>query len=151
MAEVLDPSAGWTKQSHGASVTTLHAVLEGHQLLPSDPRFGGNVKAHAVGVYYFPCVDNPNARITHSVAEETFGDGIWETKSHQSKAAIVGERPYRRRFARAATVPLDSSSTSCYGRACAFAKRCQTERLESGAGLRGRKIPRRRQNKGHGQ
>eukprot|EP00959_Pyramimonas_sp_CCMP1952_P217257 4543964-Pyramimonas_sp.AAC.1 len=67
------------------------------------------------------------------------------------KAATVCERPNRRRFARAATVPLDSSSTSCYERVCACAKRCQTERLESGAGLRGRKIPRRRQNKGHGQ
>eukprot|EP00959_Pyramimonas_sp_CCMP1952_P126569 2647039-Pyramimonas_sp.AAC.1 len=49
IAEVLDPSAGWTKQSHGTSVTALHAILEGHQLLPSGPRYGGNVKAREVG------------------------------------------------------------------------------------------------------
>eukprot|EP00959_Pyramimonas_sp_CCMP1952_P202075 4225538-Pyramimonas_sp.AAC.1 len=79
IAEVSDSSAGWTKQSHGTSVTALHVILEGHQLLPSDPRYGGNVKAHAVGVYSFPCIDNPNARTAYSVAEETFGDGTRAT------------------------------------------------------------------------
>eukprot|EP00959_Pyramimonas_sp_CCMP1952_P124166 2596391-Pyramimonas_sp.AAC.1 len=51
----------------------------GHQMLPSDPKYGGSVKAHAVGVYSFPCTDNPNTHATYSVAEETFGDGIWAT------------------------------------------------------------------------
>eukprot|EP00959_Pyramimonas_sp_CCMP1952_P107911 2256342-Pyramimonas_sp.AAC.1 len=58
------------------------------------------------------------------------------------KAAAVCERPSRRHVARAETAPLDSGSASRYERLCAFAKRCQTERLEAGAGFRGRKIPR---------
>eukprot|EP00959_Pyramimonas_sp_CCMP1952_P135391 2833017-Pyramimonas_sp.AAC.1 len=70
IAEVLDPPAGWTKQSHGASVTVHSRNIGG---------YGGHVKAHAVGVYSFPCVDNSNTHATHSVAEETFGDGTWAT------------------------------------------------------------------------
>eukprot|EP00959_Pyramimonas_sp_CCMP1952_P248366 5191507-Pyramimonas_sp.AAC.1 len=49
LAEVSDSSTSWAKQSQGTSVTTLHAALEGHQLLPSSPRYGGSVKTHAVG------------------------------------------------------------------------------------------------------
>eukprot|EP00959_Pyramimonas_sp_CCMP1952_P108938 2277839-Pyramimonas_sp.AAC.1 len=49
LAEVSGSSAGWTKQSHGTSVTALHVILEGHQLLPSDPKYGGSVKTHVVG------------------------------------------------------------------------------------------------------
>ena len=31
----------WSKQSNGTTVDALHAILEGHQLLPSDPNYGG--------------------------------------------------------------------------------------------------------------
>eukprot|EP00959_Pyramimonas_sp_CCMP1952_P458328 9476450-Pyramimonas_sp.AAC.1 len=75
--DVQDLTSGWSRQSRGASVNALQSVLEGHQLLPSDPRYGGSIKMGNVGVYSFPCVNDPFTRAVYSVAEETFGDGIW--------------------------------------------------------------------------
>eukprot|EP00959_Pyramimonas_sp_CCMP1952_P026658 559256-Pyramimonas_sp.AAC.1 len=53
--------------------------MEGHQLLTSNPRYGGSTQQYKVGVYSFPCANNPATHTTDSVAEETFGDGIWAT------------------------------------------------------------------------
>eukprot|EP00959_Pyramimonas_sp_CCMP1952_P126043 2635621-Pyramimonas_sp.AAC.1 len=61
----------------------------GHQLLPSNPKYGGDVKTHAVGAYSFPCTDNPNTHTTDSVGEETFGDGIGAT----AEIAFYAKRP----------------------------------------------------------
>eukprot|EP00959_Pyramimonas_sp_CCMP1952_P196252 4103070-Pyramimonas_sp.AAC.1 len=35
------------------------------------------MKQKNVGVYSFPCANNPSTHAVYSVAEETFGDGIW--------------------------------------------------------------------------
>eukprot|EP00959_Pyramimonas_sp_CCMP1952_P229142 4791316-Pyramimonas_sp.AAC.1 len=43
LGEVQDPFSGWSRQSHGTSVAALHSILEGHQLLSSDPRYGGSI------------------------------------------------------------------------------------------------------------
>eukprot|EP00959_Pyramimonas_sp_CCMP1952_P009359 195301-Pyramimonas_sp.AAC.1 len=40
----LTPGQNWTRQSHGTSVGTPHPILEGYQILPSDPEYGGSVK-----------------------------------------------------------------------------------------------------------
>eukprot|EP00959_Pyramimonas_sp_CCMP1952_P209511 4383327-Pyramimonas_sp.AAC.1 len=60
--EVQDQTSGWSRQSHGTSVNALQSLLEGHQLLPSDPRYGGSIKGGSVGVYSFPCVNDPSTR-----------------------------------------------------------------------------------------
>eukprot|EP00959_Pyramimonas_sp_CCMP1952_P348056 7290237-Pyramimonas_sp.AAC.1 len=52
-------------------------MSEGHQLLSSDPLYGGSIKQKKVGVYSFPCANNPSTHSVYSVAEESFGDGIW--------------------------------------------------------------------------
>eukprot|EP00959_Pyramimonas_sp_CCMP1952_P200980 4203305-Pyramimonas_sp.AAC.1 len=48
LGEVQDPSSGWSRQSHGASVTALHSSLEGHQLLTSNPPYGGCIKQNRI-------------------------------------------------------------------------------------------------------
>eukprot|EP00959_Pyramimonas_sp_CCMP1952_P125611 2626442-Pyramimonas_sp.AAC.1 len=79
LEEVQDPTSGWSRQPRGTSVTALQPILEGHQLLPSNPRYSGSIKMGNVGVYSCPCIDDPSTRTTYSVAEETFGDVIWAT------------------------------------------------------------------------
>eukprot|EP00959_Pyramimonas_sp_CCMP1952_P415456 8705259-Pyramimonas_sp.AAC.1 len=62
-------------QSHGTSVGALLALLEGHQLLPSDPGYGGNVKKTSAGVYLLLHVDdNPTTHTRYTMAEETLND-----------------------------------------------------------------------------
>eukprot|EP00959_Pyramimonas_sp_CCMP1952_P380629 7974677-Pyramimonas_sp.AAC.1 len=75
MGEVISGS-GWHRQSHGSSVSMLHALLKGYQLLAPNPRCGGGVKQGDVGVYSFPH-DNgdPSLHFKFGVAEETFAGG----------------------------------------------------------------------------
>eukprot|EP00959_Pyramimonas_sp_CCMP1952_P418849 8774109-Pyramimonas_sp.AAC.1 len=56
--EELISGNGWQRQSHGSSVGMLRALLEGHQLLASDPKCGGHVKQGNVGVHSFPYVSD---------------------------------------------------------------------------------------------
>eukprot|EP00959_Pyramimonas_sp_CCMP1952_P119631 2501561-Pyramimonas_sp.AAC.1 len=43
LEEVQDPTSGWSRQSHGTSVNALQSVLEGHQMLPSNTRYGESI------------------------------------------------------------------------------------------------------------
>eukprot|EP00959_Pyramimonas_sp_CCMP1952_P198880 4159679-Pyramimonas_sp.AAC.1 len=43
IGELRDPSSGWSRQYHGTSATALHSILEGHQLLTSDPLYGRSI------------------------------------------------------------------------------------------------------------
>eukprot|EP00959_Pyramimonas_sp_CCMP1952_P368804 7725105-Pyramimonas_sp.AAC.1 len=73
--EELIVDRNWTRQPHGTSVGALHALLEGYQILPSDPEYGGNVKKSNVGVDSFPYADdNPSIHTRYAVVEETFND-----------------------------------------------------------------------------
>eukprot|EP00959_Pyramimonas_sp_CCMP1952_P028831 604672-Pyramimonas_sp.AAC.1 len=80
--EELISGSGWQRQSHGTSAGMLHAMLllEGYQLLASEPKYGGTVKQGNVGAYSFPYEeDNPSVHTKYTMAEETFADGYWNT------------------------------------------------------------------------
>eukprot|EP00959_Pyramimonas_sp_CCMP1952_P154345 3228983-Pyramimonas_sp.AAC.1 len=79
MEEVISGN-GWQRQSRGSSAGMLHALLEGYQLLASNPNYRGGVKQGNVGVYSFPHEnDDPSIRTKYAMAEETFVDGYWNT------------------------------------------------------------------------
>eukprot|EP00959_Pyramimonas_sp_CCMP1952_P147115 3079165-Pyramimonas_sp.AAC.1 len=66
----------WTWQPRGTSVGTLHSLLEGNKILPSDPEHGGHVKKTNIVIDSFAYPDdNPSIRARCAMAEETFNDG----------------------------------------------------------------------------